>query len=155
MAVYHGIPPRQKMIQKQMIQQQIDDRSVNDMNDMSDMEERRDMVSGHYRIITGGYGNNPLGGGLFRKIDESLVDGFKPIGGLTIDAKGKSYQVMYRDRGDEDDEEESLIDLTDPPTIPIQETLAGVFNSNSGGKRNKKKSKKYISKCKNKTKKRN
>jgi len=124
-------------------------------------------VADVYQIITGGYGDNPLGGGLFSKIDKLLYEGFIPIGGLTIDAKGNSYQVMYRN----DEEyiaklfnkadalkrnpiESSLIDLTDPATTPIQETLAGVFESN-GGKRNIKKSKKYVSKRKNKTKKRN
>jgi len=85
-----------------------------------------------------------------------LDKGYIPIGGLTEGPSGISRQVMYRKafKTPTTNSDTALIDLSDPPTTPIQETLEGVFD-NSGGKRKNKKSKKYISKRKNKTKKRN
>lgn len=92
-----------------------------------------------------------------KDINVLLDKGYIPIGGLTEGPSGTSRQVMYRKafKTSTTNSDTALIDLSDPPTTPIQETLEGVFNTSGGGKRKNKKSKKYISKRKNKTKKRN
>ena len=128
----------------------------------SSYDDAVDKISGEYRIVTDSEISKSWAGvSFFRSLADSLEEGFVPIGGLTIDrdtagedASGdvEYHQVMYRPTKSKL-KESGMSDSTkyahiDPDLTPINVVPPVIL---SGGKRNKRKSKKYISKRKNKT----
>jgi hypothetical protein len=142
---------------------------VNDKE--QDEEDIRLKIEDEYVIVEGGSNldqinyHNAFGPDFYENIENYLAEGYKPVGGITIDRHNENitaYQVMYRTPQDKIERQarknEKLIDLTGPPEKSTQELLSGVFDrtiSKDGGNRKNKKSKKNISKRKNKTKKHN